>query len=284
MCGIVGCFHPGARDDELLAAVAGMAATIVHRGPDAADRWADHTAGIALGFQRLAVVDTTPAGMQPMRSASGRYVVVYNGEVYNHTVLREQLSGVEWRGTSDTEVLTAAFDRWGVAGSLPRLEGMFALAVWDRVDRSVTLCRDRMGEKPLYYGMHGGALLFASELKALRAHPLFRGEVDRDALARFMYASFVPGPQSIWQDTSKLPPGTSLTITAAAVAKGALPDTLFPTGGSPTTSSARPASATTRRSTDSTCCCGQRWHARWWPTCPSVRSSPGGSTRPPSSR
>ena len=224
MCGIVGCFHPGARDDALLAAVAGMAATIVHRGPDAADRWADHTAGIALGFQRLAVVDTTPAGMQPMRSASGRYVVVYNGEVYNHTVLREQLSGVEWRGTSDTEVLTAAFDRWGVAGSLPRLEGMFALAVWDRVDRSVTLCRDRMGEKPLYYGMHGGALLFASELKALRAHPLFRGEVDRDALARFMYASFVPGPQSIWQATSKLPPGTSLTITAAAVAKGALPD------------------------------------------------------------
>ena len=223
MCGIVGCFHPGARGDELLAAVAGMGATIVHRGPDAADRWADHTAGIAVGFQRLAVVDTTPTGMQPMRSPSGRYVVVYNGEAYNHQALREQLSGVQWRGTSDTEVLAAAFDRWGVAGTLPRLHGMFALAVWDRTDRALTLCRDRMGEKPLYYGLHGGALLFASELKALRAHPLFHAEIDRDALARFMYASFVPGPQSIWRSTSKLPPGTSLTISAEDVATGVLP-------------------------------------------------------------
>jgi asparagine synthase (glutamine-hydrolysing) len=201
-----------------------MTATLVHRGPDAADHWVDERAGVALGFQRLAIVDLTPTGMQPMTSHSGRYTVVFNGEIYNHRALRAELPGVAWRGSSDTEAMLAAFDRWGVAGALPRLEGMFALAVWDDQERTLTLARDRMGEKPLYYGLHGGVLLFGSELKALRAHPSFHTEIDRDALARYLYASFVPGPQSIHKGTWKLPPGTSLTIAAAHLGSGTLPE------------------------------------------------------------
>ena len=220
MCGIVGCFHPGERGDRLRATALAMATTIVHRGPDSDGLHVDEDAGLALGFRRLAVVDLTPTGSQPMASHSGRYLVVYNGEIYNHHQLRRELDGVAWRGTSDTEVMVAAFDRWGVAATLPRLEGMFALAVWDCTERTLTLARDRMGEKPLYYGVHGGALLFGSELKALRAHTAFRADIDRDALARFLYASFVPGPQSIFESTWKLPPGTSLTIDAAAVSSG----------------------------------------------------------------
>lgn len=224
MCGIVGCFHPGERVETLRAVALAMAATIVHRGPDSDGLHVEEGAGLALGFRRLAVVDLTPTGSQPMASHSGRYVVVYNGEIYNHHQLRRELDGVAWRGTSDTEVMVAAFDHWGVAATLPRLEGMFALAVWDRTDRTLTLARDRIGEKPLYYGVHGGALLFGSELKALRAHTAFRAEIDRDALARYLYASFVPGPRSIFEGTWKLPPGTSLTIDAVAVSSGALPE------------------------------------------------------------
>ncbi|MEQ1701575.1 MAG: asparagine synthase (glutamine-hydrolyzing), partial [Ilumatobacteraceae bacterium] len=223
MCGIVGCFHPGERGESLHAVALAMASTIVHRGPDSDGVHVDDPAGLALGFRRLAVVDLTTTGAQPMASHSGRYVVVYNGEIYNHRELRQELAGVAWRGTSDTEVMVAAFDRWGVAASLPRLEGMFALAVWDRSEQTLTLARDRMGEKPLYYGVHGGALLFGSELKTLRAHPAFRAEIDRDALARFLYASFVPGPQSIYEGTWKLPPGTSLTISAGHLGASALP-------------------------------------------------------------
>jgi len=223
MCGIVGCFHPGEGGDALAAGVRAMAATIVHRGPDSDGTFVDSAAGVALGFRRLAVVDLTATGSQPMTSHSDRYVVVYNGEIYNHHDLRRELAGVAWRGTSDTEVMVAAFDRWGVAGTLPRLEGMFALAVWDRAERTLTFARDRLGEKPLYYGLHKGALLFGSELKALRAHSAFTGTVDGDALARFLYASFVPGPQSIWEGTWKLPPATSLTVSAADIASCALP-------------------------------------------------------------
>jgi len=223
MCGIVGCFHPGSAAHALAPAVAAMARTLVHRGPDAGDHWVGESDGIALGFQRLAVVDLSPTGMQPMTSHSGRYTLVFNGEIYNHRALREQLERVPWRGTSDTEVVLAAFDRWGIAATFPRLVGMFAIAVWDQHERALTLCRDRLGEKPLFYGLHGGALLFGSELKALRAHPAFVGEVNRDALAAFMYASYVPGPQSIWHGTHKLRPGHHLTIAAAQIGAGTLP-------------------------------------------------------------
>jgi len=222
MCGIVGCFHPGQGGDALGALVRTMAAAVVHRGPNSDGEFVDHAVGLALGFRRLAVVDLTPTGAQPMTSPSGRYVIALNGEIYNHVALRSELTGVAWRGTSDTEVVTAAIDRWGVAAALPRLHGMFAIALWDRHENRLTLARDRLGEKPLYYGLHGGALLFGSELKALRAHPLFRSDVDRDALAAFLYASFVPAPTSIWQSTWKLPAGHSLSITAADIANGTL--------------------------------------------------------------
>lgn len=223
MCGIAGCFHPGAGGDDQLGHVAAMAATIVHRGPDSAGQLIDRQAGLALGFRRLAIVDVTPTGDQPMSSASGRYVCVCNGEIYNHRDLRGELQGVAWRGTSDTEVMLAAFDRWGIAGALPRLHGMFAIAVWDRKEERLTLVRDRIGEKPLYYGLHGGTLLFGSELKALRAHPQFRADIDREALAAFMYASFVPAPRSIWSSTWKLPPGCHVSFSAGDLAVGRLP-------------------------------------------------------------
>jgi len=200
-----------------------MGAEIAHRGPDAAGHWVNGDAGISFGFQRLAIVDLTATGMQPMRSESGRYVAVFNGEVYNHGALRAELQGVAWRGTSDSEVMLAAFDRWGVVDALPRLHGMFAIAVWDRADRTLTLCRDRLGEKPLYYGLHGGSLLFGSELKALRSHPAFTAEIDRDALAEFMYASFVPGPRSIWANTYKLPAGHTVAISATDITAGTVP-------------------------------------------------------------
>ena len=223
MCGIVGCFHPGAGGDGQLHHVAAMAATIVHRGPDAAGQLIDRDAGLALGFRRLAVVDLTPTGEQPRPSSSVRYVGVFNGDIYNHHDLRGELPGVAWRGTSDTEVMLAAFDRWGIVGALPRLNGMFAIAVWDRSERRLTLVRDRIGEKPLYYGLHGGTLLFGSELKALRAHPSFVADIDRDALAAYMYASFVPAPLSIWRSTWKLPPGHHVSFAADDLAAGRLP-------------------------------------------------------------
>ncbi|MCY7300537.1 MAG: asparagine synthase (glutamine-hydrolyzing), partial [Ilumatobacteraceae bacterium] len=222
MCGIVGCFHPGQGADALARQVRTMAAAVVHRGPDSDGEFVDDAPGLALGFRRLAVVDLTSTGAQPMTSHSGRYVIALNGEIYNHVALRSELTDVAWRGTSDTEVMIAAIDRWGVAAALTRLQGMFAIALWDRHEHRLTLARDGLGEKPLYYGLHGGALLFGSELKALRAHPLFRSDVNRDALAAFLYASFVPAPTSIWQSTWKLPVGHSLSITAADIATGTL--------------------------------------------------------------
>lgn len=224
MCGIAGCLTPGARAQELAEQVRAMSATIVHRGPDAHDALVIEHEGLAFGFQRLAIVDLTPTGMQPMTSHSGRYTVVFNGEVYNHRDLRGLLANTPWRGTSDTEVMLAAFERWGVRETLHRVHGMFAIALWDHQERSLTLVRDRRGEKPLYYGLQHGALLFGSELKALRAHPAFRSDLDRDALAAFMYASFVPSAMSIWEGTKKLPAANMVTIRPSDVTAGVLPD------------------------------------------------------------
>jgi len=224
MCGIVGCLSPGVRAQVLAEQVRAMSATIVHRGPDAHDALVVESEGLAFGFQRLAIVDLTAAGMQPMTSHGGRYTVVFNGEVYNHRELRTQLPDVPWHGTSDTEVMLAAFDRWGLPETLRRVHGMFAIALWDHRERSLTLARDRRGEKPLYYGLHQGTLLFGSELKALRAHPSFRADIDGDALAAYMYASFVPSPMSIWAGTKKLPAASLVTIRPADVADGTLPE------------------------------------------------------------
>ena len=230
MCGITGFFDPDRRagDDESTATVLRMADTLQHRGPDDRGAWVDAEAGLALGFRRLAIVDLSAEGHQPMVSASGRYVLAFNGEVYNHADLRRELvasGAAPFRGQSDTEVMLAAFERWGPDRALERFVGMFAFALWDRRERILRLARDRIGEKPLYYGWAGGGLVFGSELKALRAYPGFSGEVDREALALYMRFGYVPAPHSIYRGIRKLPPGTSLTIDAGrTVAAGALPD------------------------------------------------------------
>ncbi|MCA8478587.1 MULTISPECIES: asparagine synthase (glutamine-hydrolyzing) [Burkholderia] len=213
MCGIDGFLNSVAFDEETArGTLARMTASLAHRGPDAQGLWVDPAAGIALGHRRLAIVDLSVHGRQPMASACGRYVMVFNGEIYNHRELRAQLERVgrapAWRGHSDTEVLLAAFAAWGVDATLRRATGMFALALWNRESRVLTLARDRIGEKPLYYGRIGDALVFASELKALRAYPGFDGEIDRDALCLYLRHSAVPTPHTIYRGIRKLPPGT----------------------------------------------------------------------------
>lgn len=217
MCGFAGFVRPGGIEADFGARTAqAMADRLAHRGPDDSGAWVDASAGVALGHRRLSVVDLSPAGSQPMTSASGRYVIVFNGEVYNHLELRASLRLDRWRGTSDTESLLAAFDEHGVDETLRRSVGMFAFAVWDRDDRSLVLARDRLGEKPLYYGWQGDTLLFGSELKAMRAHPAFRGELDIDALASYLKLSYVPAPMAIFRGIRKLPPGTTWRIPASA--------------------------------------------------------------------
>lgn len=219
MCGIAGLFRPAAdRAAETLEAVGGcMTATLRHRGPDAGAVWVDAHAGIVLGHRRLAIIDLSPNGSQPMSSTSGRWVIAFNGEIYNFRALRDDLltRGHRFRGHSDTEVLLAAIEQWGLTESLKRAVGMFALALWDREDHVLYLARDRMGEKPLYYGWVDGAFLFGSELKALRAYDGWEPTIDRDALALFLRHNYVPGPYTIYQGIRKLPPGTSLAIPAS---------------------------------------------------------------------
>lgn len=197
-----------------------MAARLHHRGPDARGVWADGPAGIALGHARLSILDLSLAGAQPMASPSGRYVMVFNGEIYNHLDLRRELETAGaasiWRGHSDTETLLALIDNFGVAVTLERAAGMFALAIWDRRERTLTLARDRMGEKPLYYGWSGGAFLFGSELKALMAFPGFANELDGSAIAAVLRYGYVPDPASIFRNVFKLPPGFVLTLDKAA--------------------------------------------------------------------
>ncbi|MFN3359627.1 MAG: asparagine synthetase B family protein, partial [Pseudomonas sp.] len=178
MCGLTGFWQPGGcRHDGAAVTVRRMADALAHRGPDDAGVWVDAAAGVTLGHRRLAIVDLSPAGHQPMASASGRFVIAFNGEIYNHAELRRELEAAgrapAWRGHSDTETLLAAVEAWGLERTLARSVGMFALALWDAQERALWLARDRLGEKPLYYGWQRGVLLFGSELKALRAHPAF---------------------------------------------------------------------------------------------------------------
>jgi asparagine synthase (glutamine-hydrolysing) len=194
--------------------VARMADQLVHRGPDDSGVWVDRQAGIAFGHRRLSILDLSPDGHQPMHSESGRYVIAFNGEVYNFAELRATLEsmGHKFRGHSDTEVMLAAMEQWGIDEALPLFNGMFAFAVWDRKERRLHLVRDRLGEKPLYYGWMGQTFLFGSELKALVAHPEFKDEVDRDALALYLRFNCIPAPYSIYRGIKKLPPATKLTL------------------------------------------------------------------------
>jgi asparagine synthase (glutamine-hydrolysing) len=214
MCGIAGFLPPPSQPDTDPAAVAlAMCARIAHRGPDSHGIWNDPDSGLTLGHRRLAIVDLSPQGHQPMISVSGRYVVVFNGEIYNHVELRQQLAPQPWRGHSDTETLLACFERHGVVASLPMLVGMFAIAVWDRRERELTLARDRMGEKPLYYGtLPSGDFVFGSELRALEAHPRFDGVIDRDAIADLLQYSCIGAPRSIYAHVRKLEPGSWMTL------------------------------------------------------------------------
>jgi len=219
MCGLAGCFSTSAQQG--LAERAGqMANAIGHRGPDDAGAWADESAGLALGHRRLSIVDLSAAGHQPMASSSGRYVIAFNGEIYNHLALRAELQAANdtpvWLGHSDTETLLASFERWGMEATLQRCVGMFAIALWDRQTRTLTLARDRLGEKPLYYGWVGRgedrAFVFGSELKALRAYPGFANPVCRQALTQYLRFMYVPAPRSMYQGIYKLEPGCLLTV------------------------------------------------------------------------
>lgn len=220
MCGFAGFLNngqvTGGMDYSSMTMVATrMALAITHRGPDDAGNWADAQAGIALGHQRLSIVDLSAAGHQPMASDSGRYVMAFNGEIYNHLELRAELEGITWRGHSDTETLLAGFEAWGLEATLKKTVGMFAIALWDKQDKKLALARDRFGEKPLYYGWVGSganaAFVFGSELKALRAYPGFANPVNREALALYMRFTYVPAPHSIYQNIFKLEPGCMLT-------------------------------------------------------------------------
>lgn len=218
MCGIAGFIdlRVGTISDNLYDSVTSMAESISHRGPDDSGVWVDTENGVALSHRRLSIVDLSPEGHQPMHSASGRYVIVFNGEIYNFKKIKKELdeSGAApyWRGHSDTEVMLAAITQWGLESAVKRFVGMFAFALWDRKDRVLHLVRDRMGEKPLYYGWMGKVFIFASELKALRKHPEWRGEINRDALTLFLRQSYIPAPYSIYKGIYKLRPGTIFTL------------------------------------------------------------------------
>ncbi len=218
MCGIAGLIEFSRRRDRqtLEAAVARMAATLRHRGPDDAGAWADPEAGVALGHRRLSILDLSPLGHQPMHSACGRYTLTFNGEIYNFRALRAELeaAGHTFRGHSDTEIMLAAFSQWGPQGALARFNGMFAFGLWDHAERTLWLARDRLGEKPLYYGLAGRTFLFGSELKALRAHSDFRAPVSRAAVALLLRYNYVPAPYSIYEGICKLEPGRLLAVRA----------------------------------------------------------------------
>ncbi len=211
MCGLAGVYARTPPSEDSLRR---MGRAIAHRGPDDSGVWLDPEAAMGLVHQRLSIVDLSPAGHQPMASPCGRYVIAFNGEIYNHSELRQTLAHSSWRGHSDTETLLVAIATWGVEATLKQCIGMFAFALWDRKANTLTLARDRLGEKPLYYGWQGETFLFGSELKALKAHPAFRAEIDRNALTLFLRHNTIPAPYSIYKGIHKLLPGTFLQLHA----------------------------------------------------------------------
>lgn len=215
MCGFIGYFDSGSvKAEEFMRNLRAMSDTLVHRGPDSKGEWIDEGSGIGLAHRRLAIQDLSPLGHQPMISVSGRYVIIYNGEIYNFLEIKTELEkqGLVFRGHSDTEVMLAAFEKWGLRESLARFTGMFAFALWDSVERVLFLARDRMGEKPLYYGWQDDIFIFGSELKAFRKHPDWKGEIDRDAITLLLRHNYIPAPHTIFQGIHKLMPGSLLTF------------------------------------------------------------------------
>ncbi|MBE3066497.1 MAG: asparagine synthase (glutamine-hydrolyzing) [Chloroflexi bacterium] len=219
MCGITGFvdFSGSSRAEELTWIAGSMTNAISHRGPDDHGAWVDAEAGVALGFRRLAILDLSPTGHQPMVSDNGEYVIVFNGEIYNFVELRDELAalGYIFRGHSDTEIMLAAFHEWGLEKAVQCFNGMFAFALWHRPTRQLHLVRDRLGIKPLYFGWMGNVFLFGSELKALRSHPAFSPDIDRDALTLYMRHAYIPAPYSIYHNVWKLQPGSILTLDRA---------------------------------------------------------------------
>lgn len=217
MCGFVGATKGvSSLRNEILAI---MCDQLMHRGPDSSGIWLEADGLLGMGHRRLSIQDLSPAGHQPMASKCERFVLVFNGEIYNHLKLREELSNqqadVAWRGHSDTETILACFSIWGVEATLKKMVGMFAIALWDRRKKLLTLARDRLGEKPLYWGWSGDLLLFASELKAIKAHPEFTPEINRDSLTLLLRHSYIPAPYSIYSGIHKLMPGHLIEISLA---------------------------------------------------------------------
>jgi len=218
MCGIVGFWDKTKiiNNDDLENIITNMSNQMLHRGPDDSGVWVDAEIGIALGHRRLAIVDLSPEGHQPMISVDGRYIIIFNGEIYNFLDIKRDLEklGYRFRGHSDTEVMLSAFVEWGIEKAVNRFNGMFAFALWDRSNQLLHLGRDRLGEKPLYYGWSGHVFLFASELKSLKVHPAFQGVINRSALELYFRYSYIPAPCSIYENFYKLPPGCILTISS----------------------------------------------------------------------
>jgi asparagine synthase (glutamine-hydrolysing) len=215
MCGITGFWSSKTLDEHPVELLNRMGATLSHRGPDDSGVFYENGSGLGLSFRRLSIIDLSAEGHQPMASPSGRYIIIFNGEVYNFEEIRAELGAQAWRGHSDTEVMLAAIERWGLEAAIGRFAGMFAFALWDRHERRLHLVRDRIGIKPLYYGYVEGSFVFASELKAIRAFPGFQSLIDRDTLAAYMRCAYVPVPYSIYQDIHQLPPGHILTLDSA---------------------------------------------------------------------
>lgn len=229
MCGIAGFFTTNPPQGQFIKDIAfDMVRRLLHRGPDDEGVWSEESSGLALAHRRLAILDLSVAGHQPMLSECGRFVLVFNGEIYNHLAIRQELEQDSllargWRGHSDTETLLAAVAAWGLERTLKLAIGMFAFALWDREEKALYLARDRIGEKPLYYGFHKNTLLFASELKAMRAYPGFQAEVNRDALALFLRHNVITAPLSIYRGILKLLPGTFLKMNQENISSGLLP-------------------------------------------------------------
>jgi asparagine synthase (glutamine-hydrolysing) len=215
MCGIAGFWQTKRGLEHPAEVLNQMGAALVHRGPDDSGCFYDGSTGLGLSFRRLSILDLSPAGHQPMDSASGRFTIIFNGEVYNFEEIRQELGPLyKWRGHSDTEVMLEAIERWGIETAVKRFVGMFAFALWDRQEQKLFLVRDRLGIKPVYYGFVGGDFVFASELKAIREHPGFEGRIDRGSLALYMRHNYVPTPHCIYEGLHKLPPGHILALSS----------------------------------------------------------------------